>query len=178
MFQSKKMNNLQKISHKSQNLPDLLLKIKLLKKEGKKIVFTNGCFDILHVGHVQYLAQAAEKGDVLVVGINSDDSIKSLNKGENRPINELNARKTVLSALFFIDFVIEFNDNTPLNLIENILPDVLVKGADYDPNETDINHKKYIVGREVVLENGGKVEVINLVEGFSTTNIINKSQSC
>jgi len=170
------MNNLQKISSKSQNLTDLLLKISQLKKDGKKIVFTNGCFDILHVGHVQYLAQAAEKGNVLVVGINSDESIKALNKGENRPINELNARKTVLSSLFFVDFVIEFNENTPIHLIEKIMPDVLVKGADYDPNETDINHKKYIVGREVTIKNGGKVEVINLVQGYSTTNIINKSR--
>ncbi len=144
------------------------------KPEGKKVVFTNGCFDILHKGHVEYLAQAADLGDYLVVGINSDASVQEQGKGEDRPVNKIQARATLLAALGFVDAVIEFDSQTPLSLIENVLPDVLVKGADYNPSETDVNAKGYIVGREAVLENGGEVKVIDLVAGYSTTNIINK----
>jgi len=142
--------------------------------EDKKVVFTNGCFDILHKGHVEYLAQAADLGDYLVVGINSDASVQEQGKGEDRPVNKIQARATLLASLGFVDAVIEFDSQTPLSLIENLKPNVLVKGADYDPAITDANSKGYIVGREVVLANGGEVKVIDLVEGYSTTNIINK----
>ena len=145
-----------------------------LKKEGKKIVFTNGCFDILHKGHVQYLAATADFGQVLVVGLNSDQSVKRLGKGDDRPINNFDARATVMSALSFVDYIVEFDEDTPLTLIEEIVPDVLIKGGDYDPEESDQNNKKYIVGREVVLNNKGVVDIVNLVDGFSTTNLINK----
>jgi len=152
----------------------LVQEISALKSQNKKIVFTNGCFDILHKGHVQYLSLAADKGDVLVVGLNSDASVKRQGKGDDRPINNFDARSTIISALGFVSFVVEFDDETPEKLIQEILPNVLVKGADYNPSETDPNSKKYIVGRDVVLANGGKVEVIDLVQGYSTTSIINK----
>jgi len=152
----------------------LVQEISALKSQNKKIVFTNGCFDILHKGHVQYLSLAADKGDVLVVGLNSDASVKRQGKGDDRPINNFDARSTIISALGFVSFVVEFDDETPEKLIQEIQPNVLVKGADYDPNETDKNSKKYIVGREVVLAKHGRVEVIDLVQGYSTTSIINK----
>lgn len=142
--------------------------------EGKKIVFTNGCFDILHKGHVEYLAQAADLGDLLVVGINSDASVKNQGKGEERPINKIEARATLLAALGFVDVVIEFDAETPIELIQMIEPDVLVKGGDYDPAEEDATNKKYIVGREVVLAKNGQVATIDLVQGYSTTALINK----
>ncbi|MEX1001487.1 MAG: D-glycero-beta-D-manno-heptose 1-phosphate adenylyltransferase [Crocinitomicaceae bacterium] len=145
-----------------------------LKNQGKKIVFTNGCFDILHKGHVEYLAQAADLGDVLIVGINSDASVRRQGKGEERPVNSLHARSTVLAALGCVDGVIEFDEETPAALIEQIVPDVLVKGGDYDPLQTDPSAKSYIVGKETVLKHGGTVKVIDLVKGYSTTNLVNK----
>lgn len=138
-------------------LPDL---IKQLKMQNRKIVFTNGCFDILHKGHVTYLEKARKLGDVLVVGLNSDSSVKRL-KGESRPINDEQARGTVLSALACIDYVVIFSDDTPLKLIEVVRPDILVKGGDYEIEN--------IVGREYAKE----TVVIPFVEGFSTTNTIN-----
>lgn len=176
MLPLKRMNHLQKIQNKILEPNQLVKKIADQKTSGKKIVFTNGCFDILHKGHVQYLSVAADKGDVLVVAVNSDASVKRQNKGENRPINPYDARATILAALSFVDFVIAFDEDTPLKLIEQIKPAVLVKGADYDPDETNSASKKHIVGREIVLANGGKVEVIDLVQGYSTTAIINKSK--
>ena len=145
-----------------------------LRQQGQRIVFTNGCFDILHKGHVTYLAKAAEKGDALIVGINSDQSVKNQGKGDDRPINDLEARMTLLAGLGFVAAVVPFEGQTPIDLIEKIQPDVLVKGADYDPQETNPANKKYIVGREIVLKKGGSVEVIELVDGFSTTSLINK----
>lgn len=141
---------------------------------GRKVVFTNGCFDILHKGHVEYLAQAADLGDYLIVAINSDSSVKNQGKGEDRPINKIEARATLIAALGFVDAVLEFDGQTPLDLIELIKPNVLVKGADYDPEQTDSNAKDYIVGREVVLNNGGEVKTIELVQGYSTTAILKK----
>lgn len=135
------------------------------KKAGKKIVFTNGCFDILHAGHVTYLKKASELGDILVVGINSDASVKRL-KGESRPVNTLEDRALVLSGLGFIDYVIPFEEDTPYELIKAVVPDILVKGGDYEIKD--------IVGKDVVEENGGKVMTIPLVEGRSTTNTINR----
>ena len=145
--------------------------------EGQKIVFTNGCFDILHKGHVEYLAQAADLGDILVVGINSDASVQNQGKGEDRPINKVEARATLLAALSFVDYVMEFDAETPIELIELIQPDVLVKGGDYDPKEVDPENKKYIVGRDTVLAKKGEVITIDLVQGYSTTSLINKMKS-
>lgn len=144
------------------------------KMKGEKIVFTNGCFDILHKGHVTYLAKAAEMGERLVVGLNSDASVKRQGKGENRPVNAEDGRSAVLAALGFVDLVVLFDSDTPVELIEFIQPDVLVKGADYDPQERDPSSKKYIVGSDFVLQNGGSVEVVDLEDGFSTTAIIGR----
>lgn len=142
------------------------LKIKDDSRSGK-IVFTNGCFDILHVGHIEYLAKAKELGGLLVIGLNSDASVKRL-KGDQRPVNPERARATLLAALSFVDYVIVFQENTPLNLIKDLSPDYLVKGGDYKMEE--------IVGAEWVIKNGGEVVIIPLTDGFSTTNVIEKLQ--
>jgi rfaE bifunctional protein nucleotidyltransferase chain/domain len=137
------------------------------RKEWKdqKVVFTNGCFDILHLGHVDYLEKAASKGDKLIVALNTDASVSKL-KGPTRPVNNENARARIIAALAFVDAVIFFSEDTPLSLIKQLKPDILVKGSDYKISN--------IVGANIVIENGGKVETIDLVEGYSTTNIINK----
>ena len=147
------------------------------KEKGETVVFTNGCFDILHVGHVSYLSQAAKLGSKLIVGINSDQSVKRLDKGSNRPINTQDSRALLLAALEFIDMVIVFDTDTPLEMIESLNPNILVKGGDYDALETDPDSKKYIVGSSYVLKNGGKVSTIDLIDGFSTTSIINKMKN-
>jgi len=131
----------------------------------KRIVFTNGCFDIIHKGHVHYLRKAAELGDLLIVGLNSDSSVKRL-KGNNRPINSQDDRAEVLAALVFVDYVVIFSEDTPINLIETIRPDILVKGSDYN--------KTNIAGAEFVENCGGRVELIQILDGYSTTNIIKK----
>ena len=137
--------------------------IKSEQRKGKKIVFTNGCFDILHRGHVTYLNQARDLGDLLIVGINSDESVKRL-KGQERPVNMLEDRAYVLSALKSVDYVIPFEEDTPLNLINLIMPDILVKGGDYTIDR--------IIGAQEVLAHGGKVEIIPFVPGKSTSAII------
>jgi rfaE bifunctional protein nucleotidyltransferase chain/domain len=144
--------------------------------KNEKVVFTNGCFDILHLGHVNYLAEAASLGNRLIVGINSDRSVKALNKAPNRPINNELARIQIIAALGFVDLVVIFDDETPLELIRALEPDVLVKGGDYDANELNSSSKKYIVGSDIVRKKGGSVVTINLVEGYSTTAIIEKSK--
>jgi rfaE bifunctional protein nucleotidyltransferase chain/domain len=149
-------------------------KIGIWRMKDETIVFTNGCFDILHKGHVTYLAKAADLGNRLVVGINSDASVRKQGKGEERPINPEDARQTLLASLTFVDLVILFEGDTPEGLIKTLLPDVLVKGADYEPSETDKNSKKYIVGSDIVRAHGGDVAVIDLEEGFSTTGIVKK----
>jgi rfaE bifunctional protein nucleotidyltransferase chain/domain len=146
-------------------LPQLKANIAVWKSEGKKVVFTNGVFDLLHLGHITYLAKAAELGDKLVIGLNTDASVKRL-KGESRPINDQSNRAALLAALFFVDAVILFDEDTPRNLIANLLPDVLIKGADYTIDN--------IAGAKEVLANGGEVKTITLVDGYSSTNIINK----
>ena len=148
--------------------------MEIWKLSSEKVVFTNGCFDILHKGHVTYLAQASEQGNRLVVGLNSDASVKRQGKGDDRPINDENARATVLAALSSVDTIVFFDDDTPIDLIRELQPHVLAKGADYDPDETDSNSKKYIVGSDLVRANGGEVVAIPLVDGFSTTNILEK----
>lgn len=137
----------------------------MLKAEGKKIVFTNGCFDIIHSGHVTYLYAAASQGDVLFVGLNSDDSVRRL-KGKDRPLNDQKDRSIVLSALEMVDYVCIFNEDTPLELIQLVKPNVLVKGGDYS--------RETIVGADFVEEYSGEVVVIPLVIGKSTTSIIDK----
>ncbi len=145
-----------------------------LKNFRKKIVFTNGCFDILHRGHLEYLMQASMQGDYLVIGLNTDASVRSQNKSPERPLNDEVTRAIQLGALHFVDCIILFDENTPEKLIHVIEPDVLVKGGDYDANETQPDDKKYIVGSDFVKNRNGKVITIPLVEGYSTTHIIQK----
>ena len=146
----------------------------LFAMKNQRVVFTNGCFDILHPGHVTYLAKAASLGNKLIVGLNSDESVRSLEKAPNRPVNSQDARALVLAALGFVDLVCIFPESTPERLIELVQPDILVKGGDYDADETDYSSKKFIVGSEFVKSYGGDVKTIDLVQGFSTTNIIEK----
>ena len=134
-----------------------------LRGQYRRVVFTNGCFDVLHRGHVTYLTAARDLGDCLVVGLNSDASVKRL-KGENRPINNENNRALVLAALSFIDYIIIFEEDTPKNLIEQVKPDILVKGGDYKIED--------IVGADFVQKNGGQVLTIPFVDGYSSTKII------
>jgi len=142
--------------------------------KGDRVVFTNGCFDILHKGHVTYLAEAAERGDRLIVALNTDSSVKMQGKGDDRPVNDQDARGIVLAAIGFVDLIVYFEDQTPIDVIRELLPDILVKGADYDPNETDPASKRYIVGSDIVRKNGGDVFTIDLVDGFSTTSILKR----
>ena len=135
------------------------------QKDGKKVVFTNGVFDLLHIGHITYMAKAAELGDKLIIGLNADASVKRL-KGDDRPVNDQNSRALLLAALFFVDAVVVFEEDTPQQLIAALLPDVLVKGADYVIEN--------IVGAKEVIANGGEVKTINFVEGHSSTAIIQK----
>ncbi|HRP52981.1 MAG TPA: adenylyltransferase/cytidyltransferase family protein [Fluviicola sp.] len=156
------------------NSTELARQVAAWKSNNEKVVFTNGCFDILHQGHVTYLAQAADFGTKLIVGLNTDASVRLQGKGEERPINPELARAFVLAGLGFVDAVILFDAPTPESLIEELKPSVLVKGADYDENQEDPKHKQYIVGREKVLAYGGDVRTVDLVPGFSTTNIVSK----
>jgi len=135
------------------------------KFQGKKIVFTNGCFDILHLGHIDYLAAASELGDLLIIGLNTDDSVHKI-KGNNRPLQDEVSRAFVLASLGFVDAVVFFGEDTPYNLIKSIQPDVLVKGADYKPEE--------IVGYDIVKNKGGEIVTIEFLEGYSTTAIEKK----
>lgn len=133
---------------------------------GKKIVFTNGCFDVLHVGHVRLMLEAAEAGDVLVVGLNSDQSVKRL-KGEGRPVHPQELRAEMLAALIPVDCIVIFDEDTPEELIKLVKPHVIVKGGDYTPEQ--------VVGADFVKSYGGEVKIFPLVEGHSTTQIISKS---
>jgi len=135
------------------------------KETGEKVVFTNGCFDILHRGHIEALARTADLGNRLIIGLNSDQSIQVL-KGENRPIENEDSRAILLASLSFVDAVVLFSEETPLNLIISLKPDVLAKGGDYEIST--------IVGHKVVQENGGQVILVPFVDGFSSTTIIDK----
>lgn len=134
----------------------------------EKVVFTNGCFDILHQGHVDYLSKAADLGTKLVVAVNTDDSVRRLGKDKNRPIQDENSRALIIAALHFVDIVILFDEDTPLELIMSVKPDVLVKGSDYKIEE--------IVGYEFVTKNNGEVLTIDFLDGFSTTKIVERAQ--
>ena len=146
-------------------LKDNIEIINIIKAERKKIVFTNGCFDLLHVGHIRYLAQAKKLGDFLIIGLNSDSSVKEL-KGEDRPINSFEDRATLLSSIESVDLVIMFEEQTPENLIKDIVPDILVKGGDYNIED--------IVGYQTIIQNGGQVKTLSFYDGYSSTNYINK----
>lgn len=143
----------------------LTTKVAQWEKEGKKIVFTNGCFDILHKGHVDYLAKAADLGDVLVLGLNTDESVSRL-KGAHRPIQDEQSRMLIMASLSFVDAVVLFNEPTPLKLIELVQPNVLVKGSDYNIEQ--------IVGYDVVKAKGGEVKTIDFLPGYSTSAIEKK----
>lgn len=159
MKQSSKINEKIFTSHL------LLAQIKWWRLINKTVAFTNGVFDILHEGHIKVLMQAASFADVLIVGVNSDGSVKRL-KGSNRPVNNQQSRALLLASLVMVDAVTIFEEDNPLELIKNILPDVLIKGGDYNSNT--------IIGATEVISNGGKIEIIPLEEGFSTTGIIEK----
>lgn len=142
--------------------------IRQWRNDQKSVVFTNGCFDIVHLGHIDYLEKARSKGDKLVVAVNNDQSVRKL-KGEDRPINDEIARSRMLAALSFVDLVVIFEQDTPYNIIRTLNPDVLIKGNDYLAEN--------IVGADIVKNNGGKVETIELVSGYSTSKIVEKIKS-
>lgn len=150
-------------------LSELAQLVKAWKDAGEKVVFTNGVFDLIHPGHVLYLKEAAEYGDRLVVGLNSDASARQLGKGSNRPINPENDRAIVMASLGLVDAICIFEEDTPHRVIQELLPDVLVKGGDYSIDQ--------IVGAKEVMENGGKVHSLRFVEGYSTTAIEQKIRS-
>lgn len=156
----------QQLKNKISGRAELSEKLRPLKNAGKKIVFTNGCFDILHPGHVDYLCQARDLGDFLVLGLNTDVSVKKLNKAPNRPINDEHARAAVLAGLACIDAIVLFDEETPYQLIDFVKPDVLVKGDDYVAEK--------IVGYDIVTKNGGRVVTIPFLKGYSTTAVIKK----
>jgi rfaE bifunctional protein nucleotidyltransferase chain/domain len=159
------MKQTNKLNERIFTVPVLQSQIKWWRLINKKIAFTNGVFDILHEGHIKILSQAAALADVLIVGVNSDASVKRL-KGNERPVNNEHSRALLLASLIMVDAVCIFDEDTPLELIKNIMPDVLVKGGDYT---TDT-----IVGAKEVMASGGKIETVPLKEGFSTTGIIGK----
>ena len=162
------MKSVQPIPFKIFSLPELEREIRRWKLKNKKIVFTNGVFDILHEGHIASLAQAASYGDMLIVGVNNDASVKRL-KGPSRPVNNENARALLLASLLMVDAVILFEEDTPLDLINAVMPDVLVKGADYKVED--------IVGADIVKAHGGEIVTVELTQGFSTTSLIQKIKS-
>ena len=162
------MKSVDAISKKIFSLQDLQKQIASWRVTNKTIAFTNGCFDILHEGHIFSLTEAAKEADFLIIGINSDASVKKL-KGPERPINQEKSRSLLLSNLAIVDAVIVFNEDTPLQLIKSLLPDVLVKGGDYTVEQ--------IVGSKEVIANGGRVVINPIVEGFSTTGIIQQIKS-
>lgn len=153
------------LNNKVKSLDALKNQVSKLKNSGKRIVFTNGCFDLLHYGHVKYLEEAKSKGDVLVVGVNSDASVRKI-KGGDRPIVNQKDRVRLIAALASVDFAVLFKEENPLKLIKAIKPDVLIKGADWN--------KKNIIGSDFVAGYGGKVRTVKLVEGRSTTNLIQR----
>jgi rfaE bifunctional protein nucleotidyltransferase chain/domain len=159
------MSKLEIIKSKIFSKESLKYQLVIWRFLSKKIVFTNGCFDILHLGHIDYLSKAAEFGDVLIIGLNSDDSVRKI-KGINRPINDEKSRAKILASLGFVSAVILFDEDTPYNLIKFVQPDVLIKGSDYKPED--------IVGYDIVKAKGGVIETIDFLPGYSTSSIIDK----
>jgi len=168
------VNRLSHIQSKIISLDEASRKAEMDRLKNKKVVFTNGCFDLLHLGHITYLAEAASLGDKLFVAVNDDASVRALDKGANRPINPEFARVMVLAALGMVDHIIVFSEDTPLNTILAIKPDLIVKGGDYDADILDPRDKRYIVGKKEAEAWGGIVQTIPLVEGYSTTGLLAK----
>ena len=162
------MSKFEKLKEKILNQEQLKARLNVWRLLEKKIVFTNGCFDLVHPGHIDYLANAADLGDKLIIGLNSDKSTKDI-KGPNRPITDENSRSLVLASFSFVDAVILFDEGTPLKLIKLINPDILVKGADYTIDQ--------IVGSEIVIQNGGSVQTLKYLPGYSTSLIEKKIRS-
>ena len=158
------MNHVEHIRSKFLSLPQLLERLNAVR-DGKRVVFTNGCFDVIHRGHVSYLAQARDLGDLLVLGLNSDSSVRRL-KGPTRPVNDEESRALVLASLECVDYVVLFDEDTPYHLIDAVQPDILVKGGDYQIDQ--------IVGYDIVKARGGEVLTLPFVDGFSSTSIINR----
>lgn len=152
-------------ANKIKTIEELKPLIKQWQDEGDEVVFTNGCFDLLHLGHIDYLEKSRALGNKLVIGLNSDSSVRRI-KGEERPLNNEYSRARILAALSFVDAVVFFSEDTPKELISQLLPNILVKGNDYLAEN--------IVGADIVKANGGRVETISLVDGYSTTNIVEK----
>jgi len=159
------MNNLERIHTKIYDRKNLETQLAIWRFQSKKIVFTNGCFDLLHLGHIDYLSKAKDLGDILIIGVNTDDSVKRL-KGAARPITDENSRSLIIASLQFVNAVVLFDEDTPYELIKLVQPDVLVKGSDYKPED--------IVGYDIVKAKGGEIVTIDFLEGYSSTRVIEK----
>ncbi|MBP1645665.1 MAG: hldE 2 [Bacteroidetes bacterium] len=159
------MKELEKINNKIFSIEDIKQEVSKWRDENKKIVFTNGCFDIIHRGHIDYLSKAKDLGDKLIIGLNTDLSVRNI-KGNTRPIQDEQSRAIILAAMQFVDAIVLFSDSTPYSLIKEIQPDILVKGADYK--------KEDIVGYDIVSARGGDVVTIEFLDGYSTSNIERK----
>jgi rfaE bifunctional protein nucleotidyltransferase chain/domain len=157
------MNKFELVTQKIIEPDDLGVLMAFLRFKNQKVVFTNGCFDLIHRGHIEYLAHAASLGNFLIIGLNTDESVKRI-KGHGRPVQDEYSRALQLASFQFVNRVVMFNEDTPLQLIEKVIPDILVKGGDYVADE--------IVGADVVRLNGGEVVTIDFIEGFSTTHMI------
>jgi rfaE bifunctional protein nucleotidyltransferase chain/domain len=157
--------HLEILKNKIHTLAEIKIICDQLRKQNKKIVFTNGCFDLIHLGHVDYLSKAADLGDILIVGLNSDSSVQRI-KNQGRPLQDEKSRQMQLAAFSFVDAVVLFDEETPHHLIQEINPHILVKGGDYKADE--------VVGADIIRNNGGRVHIIPLVEGYSTTAIEKK----
>ncbi len=162
------MNKLEIIKSKIFTTESIQSLLAVWRFKGEKIVFTNGCFDLLHLGHIDYLSKAADQGDILIIGLNSDKSTKKL-KGDHRPINNEESRAIILASLSFVSAIIIFDEQTPYNLINLVQPDVLFKGSDYRVED--------IVGYDIVTAKGGEVQTIEFLPGYSTTDIEKKIRS-
>ncbi|HBN05867.1 MAG TPA: D-glycero-beta-D-manno-heptose 1-phosphate adenylyltransferase [Bacteroidales bacterium] len=159
------MKEIEKINNKIFSIEDIKQEVSKWRDENKKIVFTNGCFDIIHRGHIDYLSKAKDLGDKLIIGLNTDLSVRNI-KGNTRPIQDEQSRAIILAAMQFVDAIVLFSDSTPYSLIKGIQPDILVKGADYK--------KEDIVGYDIVSARGGNVITIEFLDGYSTSNIERK----
>ena len=159
------MNNLERIHTKIFDRKNLENQLAIWRFQSKKIVFTNGCFDLLHLGHIDYLSKAKDLGDILIIGVNTDNSVRRL-KGAARPITNENSRSVIIASLQFVNAVVLFDEDTPYELIKQVQPDVLVKGSDYKPEN--------IVGYDVVKAKGGEVVTIDFLEGYSTSDLEKK----
>ena len=162
------MNHLNQIQSKIKSLEEIKESVNEWRSQGKKIAFTNGCFDIVHMGHIDYLSRASDLGDLLIVGLNTDASVSRI-KGNNRPLQDGLSRSSLLASLFFVDAVVMFDEDTPYDLIMVIKPDILVKGSDYTEED--------IVGSDIVRNHNGNVVTIDFLEGYSTSSIIERAKT-